>query len=115
MKQEHYKLSFVKLALFVIAGIGLIGGGSYLSVQHVSAQNTPKDKTEAKTDEVISKDIISTLEKVENITLDTTIFTSKTFQSLQDYTVDIEEMPTGRSNPFAPYKEAPPTTKTSPR
>jgi len=42
------------------------------------------------------------LQVLRSIKLDATVFESKTFQSLQDFSVPLREEPKSRSNPFAP-------------
>ncbi|MEO8637663.1 MAG: hypothetical protein ABI430_02045 [Candidatus Taylorbacteria bacterium] len=51
---------------------------------------------------LVGKDIIAELQTVNSITMSDTIFRTKTFLSLQDFSRKVTAEPQGRSNPFAP-------------
>jgi hypothetical protein len=48
------------------------------------------------------KDIVEKLLKLRSVTLSGTIFASKTFQGLKDFSTEITQEPVGRADPFAP-------------
>ncbi len=50
----------------------------------------------------VGAEIISLLEKLDRITLDTALFQQPTFQSLRDFSITLRPQPVGRPNPFAP-------------
>ncbi|MFA5933818.1 MAG: hypothetical protein WC795_01155 [Candidatus Paceibacterota bacterium] len=51
----------------------------------------------------VGGEFISTLLNINNLKLDNSLFSSSTFMSLQDFTINlIPEVNPGRSNPFAP-------------
>lgn len=45
---------------------------------------------------------LAKLQSLRSIDIDGDIFNDPRFRSLQDFTVELEDEPTGRSNPFAP-------------
>ena len=47
-------------------------------------------------------EILSTLNQVRNLKIDSEFFRSQAYQSLVDYNVEIIPQPIGRQNPFAP-------------
>jgi hypothetical protein len=49
-----------------------------------------------------AKNILTLLNRMNQIKLDDSIFNSAVFQSLKDTTVTLVSQPTGRNNPFAP-------------
>jgi hypothetical protein len=50
----------------------------------------------------IDKDLIALLFELKQITLDDSIFSNKSFQSLEDFSKELVTEPIGRNNPFAP-------------
>lgn len=46
--------------------------------------------------------VLSLLNQIESLNIDTTLFTSATYQTLVDYSVVIPPQGVGRPNPFAP-------------
>ncbi len=65
--------------------------------------------------DVVGKELLVLLDKIESLKLDGSIFNDKTFLSLQDYSVTLVPQNPGRSNPFAPLPGTAPakTTKTT--
>jgi len=51
--------------------------------------------------------ILVLLKQVQQIKMDTKIFSSPVFQSLDDYSIPIPSVDVGRPNPFAPIPGAP--------
>jgi hypothetical protein len=52
---------------------------------------------------VVGQDLIDLLNKLQNVTLDDSIFHDPAFINLTDYTVTLPNLPEGRSNPFDPF------------
>ncbi len=50
----------------------------------------------------VGRELIAILQQMQKLSIDQKIFTSKTFQSLQDFGVQIKPQTRGRTNPFAP-------------
>ena len=49
--------------------------------------------------------LLTSLEALENLKLESTLFTSAVFQDLVDFSKDLTPRPVGRDNPFAPLEE----------
>jgi hypothetical protein len=50
----------------------------------------------------VQGETLQLLQVLRSIKLDATVFESKTFRSLEDFSVPLREEPKSRSNPFAP-------------
>lgn len=110
----------------IISTIFILLGGSYSYFSNdLNSQNTPiafgSSLTSSTGDTVtpsstlggkISSDIsfLTTLVSLKKINIDTTLFTNKAFNALQDNIVKVEPIGAGRINPFAPVD----TVNTSP-
>lgn len=103
-------------ALFIVA-ITLIVGGLYTYFSYgesvhaevpVSTDSSLVSQTgvaqAATTSDPSSLDItfLATLSSLKTIKIDTSLFTNRAFQKLKDNTVKLDEVKTGRPNPFAP-------------
>ncbi len=53
--------------------------------------------------------VLSLLNQIKSLHIDTKIFESSAYRSLVDYSVEIPETPVGRPNPFAPLPGVPVT------
>lgn len=52
----------------------------------------------------VDKNLLSLLLEMKSIKLDEKLFDLPVFKSLNDYSIDIEDQETGRTNPFAPIE-----------
>lgn len=50
----------------------------------------------------IAAEIVSLLNQIESLHIDTSLFTNPAYQTLRDYSVPIPALNLGRPNPFAP-------------
>jgi len=50
--------------------------------------------------QVVGEDLISLLEELQSVRFDSGFFRTATFQSLNDYYIDLPSQPQGKSNPF---------------
>lgn len=105
MYQQHtWSISkiVIAIALIISASVGYM---TFVGPSHnVQAQSTDEE-TIAPTGEereIIGKDLLVVLEKIESIKLDESIFTDPAFVSLQDYSITLVPETAGRINPFAP-------------
>lgn len=104
----------------VISTIGLIIGGVYLHFSHKlntdivnvafgsSLVSTIDPSLETNTlDQKINSDIsfLTTLVSLKKINIDTTLFSNKSFNALENNAVKIEPVLAGRPNPFAPVNQ----------
>jgi hypothetical protein len=103
---EHYSISKTKVALCIIAIIGLCVAYDQLFVIRASAQDaatTPSDT---------STELLKTVNLIESLKLDTTFLTDEVYSSLEDYTVTIDrDTNPGRPNPFLPISVPRPQTR----
>lgn len=99
----------------IVFTIFVLLGGLYLyfsnSIKSEAALTSSLDSSLQGTglgtiDEKINSDIafIATLASLTKIKIDTTLFTNKSFQNLNDNTVNLEAGIPGRGNPFSPIK-----------
>lgn len=92
------KQIIVALVIIVAAFIGynmfFVGGDSYDTALAPDAQN--------KAQFVDGQVILALLNKLERVTLDDSIFSDKTFRSLQSFKRELEGQVSGRKNPFLP-------------
>ncbi len=59
--------------------------------------------------DVLGKDLLAALGKINAIQLDNSIFQSPVYGSLSDFSVEIVPQPVGRDNPFSPLEVSAPT------
>jgi len=112
MKIFYNKFLIVSTILLIIGGVYLhysndlntngivpVAFGSSL----VSSNVLPVEPSLSENDQ-ISSDIsfLSAIVSLKRIKIDTTLFSSKSFNRLKDNSVKIEKVTAGRSNPFAP-------------
>lgn len=55
----------------------------------------------------VSADVLSLLNQIQSLRIDTSLFKNPAYQTLRDYTVPIPELNVGRTNPFAPLPGMP--------
>ncbi len=46
--------------------------------------------------------VLSGIQGVQALTFDTSIFSDRSFESLKDFSVEVQDVATGRTNPFEP-------------
>ncbi len=106
MNKTYHKFLIAFTIFVVFGGVYLYFSNSLKSEASLIsslASSAPEDLTS--TDQKITNDIafISTLSSLNNIKIDTSLFTNLSFVSLKDNTVLLEEdIISGRVNPFAP-------------
>jgi hypothetical protein len=81
--------------------IVVFAAGAYFYYQ---GQATPADDalTIDNTEVVVGANVLSLLNQIQSLKIDTSIFKSPVYQSLIDYSIPIPTLPVGRSDPFAP-------------
>ncbi len=87
------------IIIITVILIGLIGFWYMTKTDSSTSYLTSDVKT---TDSVDAKYIYTILQKMDQVTLDDSIFLSPAFQNLKDNTVSFSPQTAGRSNPFAP-------------
>lgn len=84
----------------VIAVLVIFAGWYFLgrSNQPEASVNVTQDPVEA----IIGRDLLSSLDKMKSVKLDTSFFNDPVYKSLQDTSVQVPKQPIGRRDPFAP-------------
>lgn len=83
--------------LFVIYNIFFLDADRNESTGLVRQESTV-DRTSAS-----GREIIRTLNKIKSITIDPDFFELAAFRRLEDFSIEIEERPVGKDNPFVPF------------
>ena len=93
------KLSSKKNLIISIAVVVVVFGASYWYFNQGSSAEAPilSDSTASS-----SGALLSTLNQLKSLSLDPSIFTRATFESLVSNTVTLPSVDSGRPNPFAP-------------
>ncbi|MDQ3076954.1 MAG: hypothetical protein M3Q63_02815 [bacterium] len=100
-QQKTWSIFKISLAIAILAGASF-GYTVFIDQSHrASAADISEE-------EVVRKDLMALLDKIESISLDGSIFTDKAFTSLQDFSVILVPETPGRANPFAPLPTASP-------
>lgn len=108
MNKIYHKFLIIFSILVIVGGIYFYFSNSLTSEASLSssldASLVGNSSDIANNDNRINSDIafISTLTSLNRIKIDTTLFTKKSFQSLNDNTVKLEPGIPGRINPFSP-------------
>lgn len=87
------------LIVAIIAGVGFVGY-NYLS-QDSSSGDLIVQVQDSDTSQVGAQ-VLSALNQLQQLRLDESVFTDKTFKSLKDFSRPLPTESVGRSNPFAP-------------
>jgi hypothetical protein len=94
------------LSLVIIIALAFLGYWYYAapksSTNELLVSSNASGVTTKETNAEIGRKIITLLSAMQKITLDTKIFTSSSFQSLQDFGVEIKSEIANRRDPFAP-------------
>lgn len=94
---QNIKQIIIAIVVIIVAFVGFrMFFPSQLDDQALSAENAAKE-TFAE-----GQIILSLLNQLESVTLDTAIFSNKIFVSLVSFEKPIEDQVAGRSNPFLP-------------
>ncbi len=89
------------LILVLVAAAGYYGVTQFVQVANSQSTNLlTSDTTSQPTGDAAI--IISNLNRLQGIDLDTSFFKDSSYKSLQDFNVEVTQQPIGRSNPFLP-------------
>ncbi len=75
----------------------------YLGYRLVNTEPTPDGLTMTSQGDAVGQEITGLINKLENISIDKSVFTSTVFQSLVDYSVVLSTEEQGKTNPFQNY------------
>lgn len=104
--------------MYTIAGIIIFAAMAYFMFAPAAPQSDSLLQAEQQSDpesNARAQRVLSLLNQIESLRIDTTVFDGEAYQSLIDYTVPVPELVVGRPNPFAPLPGAPALPATTPR
>ncbi len=91
LAHKNLLISVAVIILLLVFGYWYFNGGSSAPAPILSASDVSG-----------SDSLLATLNQLKSLSLDASIFTRPTFESLTDSTVTISPVAAGRQNPFAP-------------
>jgi hypothetical protein len=95
-KTENSRLPEIGAIILVLGAIG------YYFYSGGSAAPTSSSFTVSSDNSVVGSDVLSLLDQIQSLRIDTTLFQSPVYQSLTDFTVPIPPENIGKANPFLP-------------
>jgi hypothetical protein len=90
----------------IILGLVVVGAVIAYNVFYLGPNSESDDagairaENQAVASSEIGREIVTTLNRLKSITIDPDFFTEERFQRLVDFSVDIQEQPVGKNNPF---------------
>ena len=109
-------IEFIKSNKLLVIKLIIVAGGlvSYKIFFLSSDTSAPLTSSADVASSPASQNLLAVLTNLKTIHLDSSIFTSQAFTSLNDFGVEIAKEPVGRDNPFVPYVGIlPPSTASS--
>lgn len=90
--------------IIYIAALILIGlvAYNYFFKPEINVDPVTSDVSSGAGELAVDKEILTLLGDLHSLVLDSSIFSSSAFKSLEDFSLPVEDEPKGRSNPFAP-------------
>jgi len=103
MKNKSSSSNKTTLIIGIIIVV-VLGGGWYFYSKGSSSSSTSQliSSTPSGTEAGVGADVLSILNSVSSIRIDTSLFSSPAYQSLVDYSITVPSQAVGRPNPFAP-------------
>ncbi len=106
MKKPYHKILIIFSILVIVMGAYFYFSSDTTPEASLSSSLgsslSENNSSSSKTKIASNIAFISTLDSLKRIDINTTLFASKAFQSLNDNTVKLEDVASGRVNPFAP-------------
>ena len=99
MPQPPKKKSNVVPIVILVIILGVIG---YFYISNRNSNELLLQVQTKDSSEIIGKDLLAALSRLNAIKLDDKLFRDPMFNSLQDFSVEIVAQPVGRDNPFLP-------------
>jgi len=85
------------MSLIIVGGLGFIAYSIFFMAPSADVSSVASS-TDSTGD---GNDIVSLAQKLQNVKIDQTLFSSNIFKSLKDYSAPVTPEPQGRPNPFA--------------
>ena len=89
--KKNLIIAIAVIIVLLIVAYYYFGSGPSSPAPILSDSTTPSSDT-----------LLSTLDELQSISLNSAVFSNPSFQSLKDDTVTLPSVPSGRQNPFAP-------------
>src|SRR5574344_1878535 len=108
MHNKTFKIFLISITAIIIIGLVYIyiykGGKTEAADSSPLSSSVETNDSASNTNNQTSLDLsfISTLSSLKNIKIDNAFFDSKSFMSLKDNSVALEQVNPGRTNPFSP-------------
>lgn len=101
-------MGFLKnnVLIAVLVLILFVGGGAYYVFKDDTGVNPPA-LSSTSLEGSVDQELLLTLLQLKSLKLDSSIFMTDVFQSLIDFSLEIPDEPTGRTNPFLPVGKDP--------
>lgn len=110
-KQSSKKSIIIVIVVALVAGVGYF----YYSGSKGTDSASMTASTISADTQAVGARILSLLNQIQNLKIDTTVFDDQKFKSLIDYTVAIPQQNVGRPNPFAPIPGVSPSSNATQR
>ncbi len=105
MKQQPHSRKTLIVAIVAIIILALV----YFYFSGGAATPDASSTLQTQSANVVGTRVLSLLNQIKSLRIDTSIFKDQAYQTLVDYAVEIPELPVGRPNPFAPLPGVPTT------
>ncbi|MDP3962804.1 MAG: hypothetical protein Q8Q03_02990 [bacterium] len=99
MNKPQSKKTVIYTAVIIVV---MILAYLYFSGSPVDNSASLEAETQATESSIAAANVLSLLNQISSLRIDTAIFTSPVYRSLVDHTVPVLEQNVGRTNPFAP-------------
>ena len=110
MQQNPQKKSAAVPIIILVAILGVIG---YFYISGRGDDGSLLKVAAKRSDEIIGKDLLAALNRLNAIKLDSSLLRDPVFASLQDFSVEIVPQAVGRNNPFLPLGKTAATASSS--
>lgn len=93
----------IKIVFFVLAVAALLFIGFLIFTGQDAQDDEVLVSQKADQGEAVGE-LLSVLDNLKRIQIDTTVFDSEMFRALRDFSVTLTPLPSGRANPFSPLE-----------
>jgi hypothetical protein len=100
-----------KKNMFIIIGMLAVAGIAYFYYSGSNSQTASSFNQTTDEGQQAGAMVLNLLNQIQSLKIDNSLFKDPAYLTLQDYTVQIPEIPIGRTNPFAPLSGESQATK----
>ena len=94
-------VSLIKNIVVIVGLLALAALGYYLFVLERGSTINSGLSADVQQSEIEAQEFLRRLEDVESIEISTAVFSDSRFQSLTDFSSEVDRVPVGRDNPFS--------------